>query len=122
VCEVDDSFETRTACASVCGGHGYDCTSARWFYYDAGDSYAGFDAACADTPPASHPSYPGSTWGGMHCRCVHTDGAATCAAGAENTAAACDDGCSNDGDGYVDCDDFDCCSVVTCAPGTACSP
>ena len=49
-------------------------------------------------------------------------GRATCVLGPENTVAACSDGCSNDGDAYTDCDDYDCCNVVTCAKGTACNP
>jgi hypothetical protein len=43
-----------------------------------------------------------------------------CAAGPENTVAACTDGCSNDGDNFVDCNDFDCCNVVACGPNTSC--
>src|SRR5437868_6883272 len=42
--------------------------------------------------------------------------------GPENTAAACADGCDNDGNGFADCNDFDCCSVATCGAGTACAP
>jgi len=38
----------------------------------------------------------------------------------ENTAAACSDGCSNDGDRFADCNDFDCCGLVTCGMGTSC--
>src|SRR5262245_51453359 len=38
---------------------------------------------------------------------------------AEDNAAACADGCDNDGNGFADCNDFDCCSVVSCAAGTA---
>lgn len=38
----------------------------------------------------------------------------------EDNVAACSDGCSNDGDNFADCDDFDCCSVVTCGPTTGC--
>ena len=46
---------------------------------------------------------------------------ATCVSGPENTPAACSDGCSNDGDAYVDCDDYDCCPVRTdCGPTTGC--
>ncbi len=42
--------------------------------------------------------------------------------GRENTIELCSDGCSNDGDRFADCDDFDCCSVagVTCGPSTQC--
>jgi len=40
--------------------------------------------------------------------------------GPENTAAACGDGCDNDGNGFFDCSDFSCCGAVACAPGTAC--
>jgi hypothetical protein len=46
---------------------------------------------------------------------------AACATmGPEDTATACADGCNNDGDGFADCDDFDCCDVVTCGPATGC--
>jgi hypothetical protein len=39
--------------------------------------------------------------------------------GSENTVAACIDGCDNDGDGYVDCDDFNCCTIVGASCSTA---
>lgn len=42
--------------------------------------------------------------------------------GSENTPEACTDFEDNDGDLYVDCDDFNCCGVVACAIGTACEP
>lgn len=46
---------------------------------------------------------------------------ATCATtGDENTAAACGDGCDNEGDGFADCNDYDCCDLVTCGPTTGC--
>ena len=32
----------------------------------------------------------------------------------ENTEEACSDGVSNDGDDYVDCDDFDCDGTAVC--------
>lgn len=39
----------------------------------------------------------------------------------ESTVAACNDGCNNDGDPYLDCDDADCCAVRSdCASGTYC--
>jgi hypothetical protein len=55
---------------------------------------------------------------GAQCK----DGMAGCTSGPENTTAACSDGCSNDGDMYVDCNDFNCCNVVACPTGTACNP
>jgi hypothetical protein len=47
-------------------------------------------------------------------------GALPCVAGPEETPAACADGCSNDEDRFIDCDDFDCdgvgaCPTVRCA-------
>jgi hypothetical protein len=48
-----------------------------------------------------------------------------CQQGPENTNAACSDGISNDGDAYIDCDDFNCCgaglNVCSCC-GTGCGP
>lgn len=38
----------------------------------------------------------------------------------ENTVAECSDGCSNDGDALVDCEDADCCGVVSCDGATFC--
>lgn len=40
--------------------------------------------------------------------------------GDENTAALCSDGMDNDGDMHADCNDFDCCALVTCGVDTAC--
>jgi hypothetical protein len=46
---------------------------------------------------------------------------AVCPSGPEDTFEACSDGCSNDDDSFVDCDDFDCCDVrFDCPPTTAC--
>lgn len=39
-------------------------------------------------------------------------------AGGENTAERCGNGCDDDGDGFADCNDFDCCGVVVCAAGS----
>jgi hypothetical protein len=50
------------------------------------------------------------------------DGIAGCVMGPESTPAACSDGCSNDGDAYIDCNDFNCCSAVSCPTGTSCNP
>lgn len=47
--------------------------------------------------------------------------AGMCISGPENTPPLCSDGCSNDGDLYVDCDDRDCCDVVSgCDATTYC--
>ncbi|MEQ8459811.1 MAG: hypothetical protein RLO52_43055 [Sandaracinaceae bacterium] len=40
--------------------------------------------------------------------------------GGENTAALCSDGMDNDDNGFADCNDRGCCSVVTCDPSTTC--
>ncbi len=41
--------------------------------------------------------------------------------GPEDDFAACSDGCNNDGDGFSDCEDTDCCEHLSgCAPGTRC--
>lgn len=43
-----------------------------------------------------------------------------CVNGPENTVGACTDGCSNDGDRFVDCDDYDCCGTAACSDSDAC--
>jgi len=47
-------------------------------------------------------------------------GVPTCSTGAEDTPSACSDGCSNDADEFIDCDDFDCCDVAACSASSAC--
>jgi hypothetical protein len=48
-------------------------------------------------------------------------GDADCPAGPESSAVACSDGCSNDGDDFADCDDFDCCEARSdCPQSSAC--
>ncbi len=81
--------------------------------------YALCSGTCADL--ASDPHNCGA------CGKVIADGAScqggnACVLGPEDTPEACSDGCSNDGDPYVDCNDYDCCGVVDCAKGTTCNP
>lgn len=40
--------------------------------------------------------------------------------GGENTAALCGDGMDNDGDTFIDCDDTECCDLVSCDTSTRC--
>ncbi len=120
-CRMQDAFYSRVACGTICGDRGYTCVSALAYYYTGAGGYESRTVGCAETPPATIAGDPGSSWESVSCRCVHTDGSGpTCTTGPESTTAACTDGCDNDGDPYVDCDDFDCCSVVTCPMGTAC--
>lgn len=63
------------------------------------------DTFCTDGgPPGDVPPAPACDGGAMP----------------EDNAAACADGCSNDGDPFADCNDFDCCGVVTCPADTVC--
>lgn len=50
-----------------------------------------------------------------------SDGSVGMDGGGENTVEACMDGVDNDGDRYIDCNDFNCCSLVACAAGTSCN-
>ena len=119
-CTMTDSFSTRTSCTDICARHAYTCTTTTHYYYDAPD-YHGFVSACDLTPPERRPGYPSSTFSAVNCSCEKGT-AMGCESGAENTARRCTDGCSNDSDGYIDCEDRDCCGVVTCAMGTYCNP
>lgn len=54
-------------------------------------------------------------------RVVAMDGTAgSCAQVAESSPSACSDGCDNDGDSLVDCDDPNCAAVSACDPGPLC--
>lgn len=119
ICQVKDTFYSRTSCQSTCSVHGYGCVSATWWYYMT-NGYDGRHAACADTPPAVLPEDPGSSWGSNSCVCQ--DPVTSCFIGPESDFATCSDGCSSDGDAYIDCNDSSCCSVMTCPSGTYCTP
>lgn len=87
---------------------------------------SGGAAACGDecvdlmTDP-NHCGACGKECSGATAGCVAGKCSAVCAKGPETTLAACSDGCSNDGDNYVDCNDFDCCDVrKDCPANTAC--
>ena len=48
----------------------------------------------------------------------------TGSSGSENTLSTCSDKKDNDGDGFTDCDDFDCCSLIDCKtdfPASSCA-
>jgi len=60
------------------------------------------------TPDASVGVDMPGTDGGMMCTTTAT----------EDTVALCGDGCDNDGSGFFDCNDFDCCSVRSDCPAT----
>lgn len=120
-CRATDSTTSKKSCTQWCDEHGYTCVSAKWFYETP--SRVTVNATCSEAPPVAHPDYPGSTYADETCECANSAGGpATCDLGDENTITTCSDGCSNDGDTYIDCDDFNCCSVVECAAGTACNP
>ena len=78
------------------------------------------DGACVDL--ATDPDNCGTCGTEVPDGSVCMDGLPACAPGPESTPAACSDGCSNDGDSYVDCDDFNCCNVVACPVGSSCNP
>jgi hypothetical protein len=78
------------------------------------------DGDCIDL--ATDPENCGACDSVVPAGSVCTNGMPGCAQGPEATPAACSDGCSNDGDTYVDCNDFNCCSVVACPVGSSCNP
>jgi UPF0271 protein len=55
--------------------------------------------------------------------CAKVEGATKCT-GTENTVEACTDNKDNDGNSFIDCNDFGCCKVVDCktlAPNSTCA-
>lgn len=125
VCSATDSRllpDSPTSCTSICAEAGYACSAGNVRSYSelegpetrsvgCGDSYAVSDFPTSSEAPR------------ISCTCSLTLGTTptpTCTSGPENTRTACSDGCSNDGDRFSDCEDFDCCGVVSCAAGTAC--
>jgi hypothetical protein len=55
-----------------------------------------------------------------YCGKKGAGGAGGASGGSENTVALCTDGIDNDGDKFIDCEDKNCCGVVTCDPATYC--
>lgn len=116
-------LRTRRSCEDVCDDTtGYRCASAEYEYEDPdGDVDNLFLEGCARVPPANYTDSDGFDYvfDNMQCTCV-AGAAQSCVSGPESTVSRCTDGCSNDGDRYIDCEDRDCCGVVTCAPTTYC--
>lgn len=117
VCSLLDSRSTAVSCNSVCTPHGYVCGWTQWVYGSGSDSTATI-GTCAAVPPSTDGQ--GRSLTAVNCGCRHYPSSSSCTPGPEETVAACTDGCSNDGDRYIDCEDFDCCDVVSCPAGTAC--
>ncbi|MBN2191575.1 MAG: hypothetical protein JW751_02065 [Polyangiaceae bacterium] len=69
--------------------------------------------------PTSGPTAGGTAGGGGTAGRVSEAGAPR--GGGEATDLACRDGADNDGDGYVDCEDFDCCGQGLCGCGGYCA-
>ena len=60
--------------------------------------------ALAGCPPRNDGTDTGMTGADV----PRIDAPVECTAGPETSAAACADGCDNDGNTFIDCDDFDC--------------
>ncbi len=71
---------------------------------------------------AVRPDCPASSSCGRRQQDPPPDPTPSCQPGPEDNLAACSDGCSNDGDEFVDCDDYDCCAVrPDCPASSACA-
>jgi hypothetical protein len=80
-----------------------------------------FAFSCGSEPAALLPtSADVASDGGVSLDAADTGSRFACTLGREDTVSACTDGCSNDSDGFIDCDDYDCCNVVTCPNTSAC--
>jgi len=107
-CETTGPENTATACTDGCNNDG-----------DAFTDCDDFD--CCDVTTCAPDTGCGRRAMNDAGRVFRDAPVPACAVmGPENTAAACMDGCNNDGDRFADCDDFDCCDVVTCGPTTGC--
>ena len=115
----------RRSCQDYCNDtEGFRCLEtggyeASYEYYCDVGGYDEYLTGCTRTPSASITTAGGFTCGfeSAACTCVADPG---CTFGPENSVAACTDGCSNDGDRYTDCEDRDCCALVSCPAGTYC--
>lgn len=85
----------------------------------SGESVACADACVDVSVDADNCGACGHACGASeHCAAGKCVAGAVCTSGPEDTLAACSDGCSNDGDPYIDCDDYDCCAVRPGCPST----
>ena len=103
-CDNDGDHYIDCGDRDCCGVHGLSCPSTSYCgRHPVDGGVTVFDAGTLDS---------GVDSGVLACM-VH---------GAENTFAACTDGCDNDGDHYVDCGDSNCCGVmgISCGASTYC--
>lgn len=85
-----------------------------------GNAASGGSAGSAAGGSAAGGGGSGGTAGGSNGGASGSaSGGATCSPEPENSASACRDGCDNDNDSYIDCDDKDCCSVVSSCPASS---
>jgi hypothetical protein len=105
MCPVEGPENTVAACGDGCDNDGDG-------FFDCGDFGCCDIVSCGPTTPCGRRGDAGP----------RPDAAVTMCpvAGPESTVAACGDGCDNDGDGFFDCGDFDCCDIVSCGPTTPC--
>ncbi len=101
VCETTGPENTPAACMDGCDNEGDGAA-------DCDDS--GCCAHRTDCPATTECGRPTTPDAGMPMACETV--------GDENTLAACSDGCDNDENTFVDCNEFDCCSVRTDCPAT----
>ena len=102
MCSTTGEENTAAACSDECDNDGDD-------FADCDDrDCCGVRTDCPSTTFCGRPRD-----GGVVMMCD--------TAGDENTVEACSNGCDDDGNGFFDCGDFDCCGVRTdCPPTTAC--
>lgn len=89
---------------------------------------AGASRTCTlvfQVPTAQRPRWLDFAWNALTARAsfigLRPEPVRCATMGPENTRAACGDGCTNDGDDFVDCDDMECCGVrPDCPFGTYC--
>jgi hypothetical protein len=117
-CVAEDEENVCTRAASLCGAakevQDDRCVGAPKDYaaclVQSGDCSTTAKVECAGA------AVDGGGWDGSTTAFPDS----SCSFGAEDTPAACSDGCSNDGDSFVDCNDFDCCDVVDCPSDSVC--
>ena len=103
MCTTTPTEDTVALCSDGCDNNGNSFVDCNDFACCSVRSDCPADTACGMPRPDAGPVMPCSTMG------------------PETSTAACSDGCDNDGNRFVDCNDFACCDFrADCPMGTAC--
>ncbi|NOY92337.1 MAG: hypothetical protein GXP55_14170 [Deltaproteobacteria bacterium] len=118
VCTWSAQGRVRQSCDALCTSQGGECLpgspEARYCRSSCSSSFYTYPD-CGAVPAATSMASGSGDFNSLQCECGLSATGVLCAPGPEDNDERCSDGCSNDGDTYIDCADFDCNGTVVCS-------